>query len=82
MWHIGVEQKIIEFGKEKNEKELSKIREDLFIKHKFIVYAIDRFMLEFGDELETNNHAKNLYAHLFDQFSNIERLFRIMRVYE
>lgn len=83
MWHTELESKIVEHGRRKETFELDKIKRIIFEKHRFVMYAVTRFLSEYGDLLDENEpKAWNLYKHLFNEYSNLERLLTIIKHYE
>lgn len=82
MWYTQTEQNIITHSRDGEFDKLEAIRKVLYQKHRFILYATNRFMEEYGDKLETDKAVENMFKHLSDEYSEIERLFRIMDFYE
>lgn len=82
MWNTQIELDIIKYGKEKNIEKLDKIRKNLYEQHRFVTYALSRFLEEYGDSLGSDKNVDNMFRHLSESYSILERGFRILKYYD
>lgn len=82
MWYIDIESKIVEHGRRKETNELNKIRETLMREHNEANYFLSRFLDEYGDQIEENQNAANLYRTFYEKYTRVERLLTILNAYD
>jgi len=82
MWNTEIESKIVEHGRRKEWKELGKYRRILLTQHHEANYMLTRFLDEYGEVIDKDAKALQLYKTLFEEYTQIERLLTILNSYE
>lgn len=82
MWNIELESKIVEHGRRKEKKELAVIRANLLKLHKEANYMLSRFLDEYGEQIDTDPKATELFKKFSSDYSGVERLLTILNAYD
>lgn len=82
MWHTEIESKIVEHGRRKEWKELNKYRRLVLTQQHEANYMLNRFLEEYGDTIDKDIKAEQLYKTLFEEYTQMGRLLTIISSYE